>query len=111
MPGQSTRGSQKIITPEELGRHNTAEDLWLAIDGHVYDLTKFAKLHPGGRVVLLPYAGKDATTIKGFEFALDEVEDIIASEPVFVSLYCVSSLIILTIDTIEGGVDRRTRAL
>ena len=30
------------------------------MDGDVYDVTKFAGVHPGGTQILLEYAGKDA---------------------------------------------------
>lgn len=38
----------RLITTQEISRHNTAEDLWLVIDDEVYDLTDFAPQHPGG---------------------------------------------------------------
>ena len=41
--------------------HNTAESLWIIVDDHVYDLTKFLADHPGGTKPLLKYAGRDAT--------------------------------------------------
>jgi Cytochrome b5-like Heme/Steroid binding domain len=34
-------------------QHNQDGDLWVIIDAKVYDLTKFAAIHPGGRAVLL----------------------------------------------------------
>ena len=34
----------------------------MAIDGHVLDVSKFAKLHPGGVQALIDTAGKDATS-------------------------------------------------
>ena len=34
-------------------QHNKDGDLWVIIDSIVYDLSKFAKLHPGGTGVLL----------------------------------------------------------
>lgn len=40
---------------------NKSGDLWIAINGAVYDLSKFAKLHPGGQAYLLNHAGQDAT--------------------------------------------------
>jgi L-lactate dehydrogenase (cytochrome) len=50
-----------MITKEELARHRLPEDCWVAIEGKVYDLTGFLDRHPGGRNLLLPFAGKDAT--------------------------------------------------
>jgi cytochrome b involved in lipid metabolism len=46
---------------EAVSKHNTAEDCWLVIDGNVYDLTSFMKLHPGGDQVILDVAGKEAS--------------------------------------------------
>jgi len=50
-----------VITPEELAKHNTPGDMWMAVNGDVYNVSKFAKLHPGGAQVLEQYAGKDVT--------------------------------------------------
>lgn len=49
----------KDITLEELSQHNTEMDLWVAIDGQVFDLTNFINKHPGGREPILKAAGKD----------------------------------------------------
>lgn len=49
------------ITAEEVEKHCTKDDCWIIVDNEVYDLTKFLAVHPGGRGVILPYAGKDAT--------------------------------------------------
>ncbi|KAL4972298.1 cytochrome b5-like heme/steroid binding domain-containing protein [Aspergillus desertorum] len=51
----------KIYTKDELLVHNKDGDLWLAIDGMVYDLTKFSEEHPGGKKILLGVAGTDAS--------------------------------------------------
>jgi len=46
---------------EQLATHNTDGDSWIAIDGKVYDVSRFMRLHPGGAGILRMYAGKDAT--------------------------------------------------
>ncbi|KAL4064553.1 acyl-CoA dehydrogenase/oxidase [Scleroderma citrinum] len=54
----------KEFTLEEVAQHNRPDDLWVAIDGKVYDLSRFKDLHPGGISVLTDeeVAGKDATS-------------------------------------------------
>jgi len=44
-------------------QHNKEGDLWIIIDSKVYDLSRFASLHPGGSGVLYmsSVAGQDAT--------------------------------------------------
>lgn len=51
----------KTFTRDEVSKHNTDTNFYIIIDSKVYDITKFLKFHPGGRHVLLAYAGKDAT--------------------------------------------------
>jgi cytochrome b involved in lipid metabolism len=51
----------KSYSKEEVSKHNSEKDLWVIINNQVYDLSKFAKVHPGGLGVLLPLAGKDCT--------------------------------------------------
>jgi len=52
----------KIITRSELKSHNSPTDAWCSVHGTVVDITKFARVHPGGDIILLA-AGKDATTL------------------------------------------------
>ncbi|ODV91331.1 hypothetical protein CANCADRAFT_122631 [Tortispora caseinolytica NRRL Y-17796] len=51
----------KTFSVDELAKHNTEKDLWIAIEGDVFDLTKFQDIHPGGKRILKRVAGKDAT--------------------------------------------------
>ncbi|KXH28117.1 FMN-dependent dehydrogenase [Colletotrichum simmondsii] len=51
------------LTPADVSKHNRLDDLWLAIDGAVYDFTDFVREHPGGIAVILKCAGKDATEV------------------------------------------------
>lgn len=53
--------STKIFTYEEISKHNTPDDLWMIIDGKVYDCTKFLPEHPGGEEVMLDCGGIDGT--------------------------------------------------
>ncbi len=57
-PGAS---AAKVFSMEEVARHNTARDLWVAIAGKVYDLTAFHTAHPGGAQIIRSVAGKEAT--------------------------------------------------
>ena len=50
-----------VLSWDEISRHNTVTDLWVVVDGYVYDLTRFVHEHPGGLAILENYAGKDAT--------------------------------------------------
>lgn len=50
---------------EDVAEHNNQKDLWLIIDGQVYDVTDWQKLHPGGAAALLQFAGGDASEAAG----------------------------------------------
>jgi hypothetical protein len=38
----------RVVSVQEVTKHNIPEDLWIVVDGTVYDLTEFAPEHPGG---------------------------------------------------------------
>eukprot|EP01059_Diplonema_ambulator_P013681 TRINITY_DN24235_c0_g1_i1.p1 TRINITY_DN24235_c0_g1~~TRINITY_DN24235_c0_g1_i1.p1 ORF type:complete len:148 (+),score=40.64 TRINITY_DN24235_c0_g1_i1:49-444(+) len=52
----------KVYTMDEVAKHNTLDDLWIAVCGRVFHLKKeYLDDHPGGRDVLMSVAGRDAT--------------------------------------------------
>ncbi|KAI9019142.1 cytochrome b5-like heme/steroid binding domain-containing protein [Hyaloraphidium curvatum] len=55
--------SDKKISRAEVAKHNTQDSAWIILDGGVYDLTKFMKVHPGGPKPILSFAGRDASLL------------------------------------------------
>merc|ERR1719409_1542250 len=49
------------IHRDEVAKHKTAEDCWVVLNGHAYDLSTFADEHPGGAGIIIKYAGRDAS--------------------------------------------------
>lgn len=60
--GVKSKGLQEI-SASELAKHNKPNDLWMAIQGKVFDLTMYLDYHPGGEKMLMKGAGKDATDL------------------------------------------------
>jgi cytochrome b involved in lipid metabolism len=58
----SPAAEAKSYTLDEVAKHNSESDCWLAIEGKVYDVTEFVGRHPGGKAILNG-CGKDATTL------------------------------------------------
>ncbi|KAJ3597057.1 hypothetical protein NHX12_003457 [Muraenolepis orangiensis] len=50
-----------VYTWDEVQKHCHRNDQWLVIDRKVYNVTQWAKRHPGGLRVISHYAGEDAT--------------------------------------------------
>ena len=47
-------------SPEEVAKHNSADDCWLIIDGKVYDVTTYVPEHPGD-MAIARNAGRDSS--------------------------------------------------
>ncbi|KAK7506439.1 hypothetical protein BaRGS_00002551 [Batillaria attramentaria] len=86
---------------EEIERHTSKTDRWLVLDGRVYDVTRWAKKHPGGERLIAHHAGQDATSelIKDFRELRRKAEDMgwFHASPVFFTL------ILLHIIALEVG--------
>ncbi|XP_071917829.1 acyl-lipid (9-3)-desaturase-like isoform X2 [Coffea arabica] len=53
--------SKSYVTSDELKKHNKPGDLWISIQGKIYDVSDWVKDHPGGAFPLLNLSGQDAT--------------------------------------------------
>jgi cytochrome b involved in lipid metabolism len=58
---EKVSSSDRTISVYELQHHNTTDDCWVAFHGEVYDMTRFAKTHPGGSFLIQNLAGSDGT--------------------------------------------------
>jgi hypothetical protein len=78
IPGEVVRGAVPVATPKpadtptptptvagytmaQVRANNTARSCWSAIDGFVYDLTRWISSHPGGSGAILFLCGTDGT--------------------------------------------------
>ncbi len=48
-------------TLAQVAKHNSASSCYTAINGGVYDLTKWINMHPGGQAAILSLCGMDGT--------------------------------------------------
>eukprot|EP00127_Corallochytrium_limacisporum_P007216 Clim_evm89s243 gene=Clim_evmTU89s243 len=63
-PALNGIGGRKMrVTMEELAKHNTREDAWMAVNGVVYNVTEYMEFHPGGEGKLMEGVGTDATAL------------------------------------------------
>lgn len=57
----TTGGTPTSYTLADVAKHSTASSCWAAINGKVYDLTKWINQHPGGPDKILGICGKDGS--------------------------------------------------
>jgi flavocytochrome c len=49
------------LTAEEVAKHTSEDDCWVIVNGQVLDVTNFLDDHPGGKMALMTFAGRDAS--------------------------------------------------
>lgn len=54
--------NEVFYNKEQVAVHNTEEDCWTIHNGRIYDVTDYAKVHPGGKKIFLG-KGKDCTDL------------------------------------------------
>lgn len=57
---------QKRISAQEVSKHCSASDCWLAVENKVWDFSEFAGIHPGGE------AGTTTMTSIDFNYYLTQ---------------------------------------
>jgi predicted heme/steroid binding protein len=61
-PSAAPARSLVQVSLSELSRHIDRGNLWIAIDGAVYDVSSYDERHPGGPAILFAYAGRDVSS-------------------------------------------------
>jgi cytochrome b involved in lipid metabolism len=61
--GTSADTSTSQYTLAKVATHKSAASCWAAINGNVYDLTKWINQHPGGPEHILAICGTDASAV------------------------------------------------
>ncbi|XP_002736866.1 acyl-CoA 6-desaturase-like [Saccoglossus kowalevskii] len=56
---------QKTYTWDEIRKHHSRDDQWIVIEGEVFDVSRWSRIHPGGSKVISHYAGQDASNVFG----------------------------------------------
>lgn len=60
-PGEPPIEKEGTYSVQEVARHASAEDCWMAISGSVYALSGYIPSHPTPARVMTDWCGKDAT--------------------------------------------------
>lgn len=61
MEAEKNDKPKKYISSEDLKTHNKPGDLWISIQGKVYNVSEWVHQHPGGDIPIVNLAGHDAT--------------------------------------------------
>ncbi|KAJ4318360.1 hypothetical protein N0V84_006869 [Fusarium piperis] len=51
-----------VVAASELAKHSKTDDVWISVNGKVYNMTEFAPEHPGGAEIIYQHAGADASS-------------------------------------------------
>jgi len=78
LAGAENGADTRLIGAAEVSEHNTQEDLWIIVNGQIFDITAYQHEHPGGEKVFKKVAGVDATKqfLKNHKFStIDRFRD------------------------------------
>jgi len=60
-PAEEKSTELKDYTLKEVSAHNSESDCWVVVNNQVLDCTEFMNDHPGGKMAIMTFAGKDAS--------------------------------------------------
>ncbi|RDY05701.1 Cytochrome b5 domain-containing protein RLF, partial [Mucuna pruriens] len=74
LAGLKGKSNKRLISMDEVRKHQTEGQMWTVLKGHVYNISPYMKFHPGGTVInsickftcvdmLMKAVGKDCTSI------------------------------------------------
>ncbi len=61
LPIIDNQSTTKTFTLAEVATHGGEDSCYTAINGNVYDITKYISLHPGGKTAIMRVCGNDGT--------------------------------------------------
>jgi len=64
--GPGVDSAERVYTWDEVRQHDSTSDKWLVINNDVYNISEWAKRHPGGFRIISHYAGQDASVSQRF---------------------------------------------
>jgi cytochrome b involved in lipid metabolism len=70
----SDNASLNSYTMEEVATHTGRDDRWIVVGDYIYNVTNWARRHPGGEKIIAGYAGQNATVSYAFFVAFSTIE-------------------------------------
>lgn len=77
LPSSSTVSNTKTFSMSDIATHNTETSCYTAINGNVYDITKYIPYHPGGKTNIMKVCGVDGTSVFTRKHSSDEKPNLI----------------------------------
>lgn len=63
LPIVDNQSTTKVFTMSDMATHNNDTSCYTAINGNVYDITKYLSIHPGGKSAIMRICGNDGTEV------------------------------------------------